>query len=120
MNVLFLSKVFKGPKNKSAIRVGAGTNIKYLVHEVHYGLLENIPPEGDNSGFIVHWTRTPRPKSAGTIHMGAGGYAAPHSTTHFEVVCKIQGADIHPMFYLVHTHGLGESIITLFQSCDSN
>jgi len=92
-------------------RVGADSNIKYLVLQVHYASVANIPPEGDDSGVFLQYTDEEQPKTAGVLLLGTGGLAPPHSTTYFESACEIQdGRDIHPFAFRTHTHGLGKVV----------
>jgi hypothetical protein len=43
-------------------RVGADSNIKYLVLQVHYASVANIPQEGDDSGVFLQYTDEEQPK----------------------------------------------------------
>ena len=38
-------------------RVGKDSRVKYLVMQVHYNKVDRIPPEGDISGILIHYTR---------------------------------------------------------------
>jgi hypothetical protein len=43
-------------------RVGADSTIQYLVLQVHYASVDNIPPEGDDSGVFLQYTDEEQPK----------------------------------------------------------
>lgn len=92
-------------------RVGEDTRIKYLVLQVHYNELDMIPAEGDNSGILLHYTRTPLPKTAGVLLLGTGGFAPAHTTTFFETACMMDDErEIHPFYFRTHTHKLGKVV----------
>ena len=55
LNVVFSCTLF-------FCRVGADSNIKYLVLQVHYASVANIPPEGDDSGVFLQYTDEEQPK----------------------------------------------------------
>ena len=46
---------------------GTDTNIDWLVLQVHYGSVDNMPEEGDKTGVIVHYTMEPQPRTAGVL-----------------------------------------------------
>merc|ERR1712024_182185 len=92
-------------------RVGADTNIKYLVLQVHYANPDYIDPNGDDSGVFLQYTEQMQPKTAGVLLMGTGGSTPPHSTTYFETACEIQDTrTIHPFAFRTHTHSLGKVV----------
>jgi len=92
-------------------RVGAGTDIKYLVLQVHYNSIDHIPSTGDQSGVILQYTDKVQPKSAGVLLLGTGGFAPPRSTTYFETSCEITDPrPIHPFAFRTHTHSLGKVV----------
>jgi len=92
-------------------RVGAGTNIKYLVLQVHYASTDYISQDGDDSGVFLEYTEQEQPKTAGVLLMGTGGSAPPHSTTYFETSCDIDDPrTIHPFAFRTHTHSLGKVV----------
>jgi len=92
-------------------RVGAGTDIRYLVLQVHYASVDYIDQDGDDSGVILEYTEQEQPKTAGVLLMGTGGSAPPHSTTYFETSCKIEDPrTIHPFAFRTHTHSLGKVV----------
>ncbi|XP_059085874.1 peptidylglycine alpha-hydroxylating monooxygenase-like [Tigriopus californicus] len=92
-------------------RIGKDSSIKYLVLQVHYGKLDNLPSSGDDSGVFLQFTEKPQPKVAGVLLLGTGGLAPPHSTTFFETACEIDDPRvIHPFAYRVHTHALGKVV----------
>ena len=90
-------------------RVGANSNIKYLVLQVHYASTDYIDPKGDDSGVILEFTEQEQPKTAGVLLMGTGGSAPAHSTTYFETACEVQDRrTVHPFAFRTHTHSLGK------------
>eukprot|EP00095_Tigriopus_kingsejongensis_P010649 maker-scaffold627_size122700-snap-gene-0.29 protein:Tk10649 transcript:maker-scaffold627_size122700-snap-gene-0.29-mRNA-1 annotation:"peptidylglycine alpha-hydroxylating monooxygenase" len=92
-------------------RIGQGSSVKYLVLQVHYGKLDNLPTTGDDSGVKLQFTDQEQPKVAGVLLLGTGGLAPPHSTTFFESACQIVDKRvIHPFAYRVHTHSLGKVV----------
>lgn len=92
-------------------RVGEDTRIKYLVLQVHYNELDMIPEDGDSSGILLHYTRTPLPKTAGVLLLGTGGFAPAHTTTFFETACMMDDErEIHPFYFRTHTHKLGKVV----------
>jgi len=54
-------------------RVGGDSSIQYLVLQVHYGTIDHIPADGDDSGVFVHYTEKQLRKTAGVILMGTAG-----------------------------------------------
>jgi hypothetical protein len=54
-------------------RVGGDSGIQYLVLQVHYATVDQIPPSGDDSGVLVHFTDKETKKTAGVILMGTAG-----------------------------------------------
>ena len=104
-------------------RVGADSDIKYLVLQVHYGHIDHIPNSGDDSGVFLEYTETEQPKTAGVLLMGTGGFALPHSTTYFETSCEMEDPrTMHPFAFRTHTHSLGREshkfiIHTFVNSC---
>ncbi len=94
-----------------AFRVGADSNVDWLVLQVHYATVKYIPEEGDISGVSVHYTYLPQPKSAGVIFLGTNGRIPSKSTTHMEVACTLwEDEVIHPFAFRVHTHSLGRVV----------
>ncbi|XP_023322359.1 peptidylglycine alpha-hydroxylating monooxygenase [Eurytemora carolleeae] len=92
-------------------RVGADSSIKYLVLQVHYASIDEIPEKGDDSGVFLQYTEEQQPKSAGVLLLGTGGFAPAHSTTYFETSCEIEDTrEIHPFAFRTHTHGLGKVV----------
>lgn len=105
------SQVFSINVFQFSLRIGKGSSIKYLVLQVHYGKLDNLPSSGDDSGVFLQFTEKPQPKVAGVLLLGTGGLAPPHSTTFFETACEIDDPRvIHPFAYRVHTHSLGKVV----------
>ena len=91
------------------VRVGKDTEIKYLVLQVHYASIDEIPASGDDSGIFTEFTVEEQPKVAGVLLLGTGGMAPPHSTTFFDTACEIEdGREIHPFAFRTHTHKLGK------------
>ena len=89
--------------------MGRGSDIKYLVLQVHYAHLDSIPSDGDASGINLEFTEERQPNLAGVLLLGTGGMAPPHSTTFFETACEIEdGREIHPFAFRTHTHKQGE------------
>lgn len=64
----FSNKAFLFP-----YRVGGDSGIQYLVLQVHYATVDQIPATGDDSGVFVHYTEKETKKTAGVILMGTGG-----------------------------------------------
>ncbi len=92
-------------------RVGGHSDIDFLVLQVHYASIDNIPADGDDSGVILEFTQEEQPKVAGVLLLGTGGMASPHTTTFFETACEIEDPrDIHPFAFRVHTHSLGKVV----------
>lgn len=92
-------------------RVGKDSDIKYLVLQVHYAALDQIPESGDDSGIFLDFTTEEQPKVAGVLLMGTAGMAPPHSTTYFETACEIEDPrQIHPFAFRTHTHKLGKVV----------
>jgi peptidylglycine monooxygenase len=92
-------------------RVGADSNVKYLVLQVHYASTQYIPSTGDDSGVFLQYSEQEMPKTAGVLLMGTGGSAPPHSTTFFESSCDIEDErKIHPFAFRTHTHILGRVV----------
>ena len=95
-------------------RVGANTNIKYLVLQVHYASTDYIDPRGDDSGVVLQYTEQEQPMTAGVLLLGTGGSAPAHSTTYFETACQVQDPrTIHPFAFRTHTHSLGKEEILI-------
>merc|ERR1712080_218484 len=92
-------------------RVGADSRIQYLVLQVHYASVDQIPKTGDDSGVVITFTEEEQPKTAGVLLMGTGGYAPAHSTTYFETACTMkEDQAMHPFAFRTHTHSLGKVV----------
>jgi len=92
-------------------RVGADSRIQYLVLQVHYASVDQIPKTGDDSGVVITFTEEEQPKTAGVLLMGTGGYAPAHSTTYFETACMMkEDQAMHPFAFRTHTHSLGKVV----------
>jgi len=92
-------------------RVGADTDIAYLVLQVHYASVDYIDPAGDDSGVFLQYTEQEQPKAAGILLLGTGGSAPSRTTTFFETSCEIQDSrTIHPFAFRTHTHSLGKVV----------
>ena len=79
---------------------GRGSQIKYLVLQVHYASVENIPETGDRSGVVLTYTDQPQHKRAGVYFLGTGGIIAPQTTTYMEAACRLNTKlDIHPFAF---------------------
>lgn len=91
-------------------RIGKDSQIKYLVLQVHYAKLDEIPAEGDSSGIFLHYTSTVQPMTAGVLLLGTSGFAPAHSTTYFETACQMDDdRELHPFAFRVHTHSTGKA-----------
>ena len=79
---------------------GRDSKIKYLVLQVHYASVENIPETGDRSGVVLTYTDQPQHKRAGVYFLGTGGMIAPQTTTYMEAACRLNtNLDIHPFAF---------------------
>ena len=89
-----------------AFKVGRGTRLTRIVLQIHYK--KDVAREGDMSGVVIHYTQATQNKTAGIKSIHAGGLVLPASKTYLEAGCPLTGRqDLHPLFFLVHTHGLG-------------
>ena len=99
------------PEDASIPVSGSDTNIDWLVLQVHYAHSDQTSIEGDNTGFIVHYTDVPTPKTVGLLGTFSYGDYPALATTHNEAACKItEDVIIHPFRYFAHTHGLGKVV----------
>lgn len=88
-------------------KVGAGTNIQYLVLQVHYMTKQT----NDKSGLYLLYTLRTMPKLAGVFLLGTAGVVPAHKTEHMEVSCRInEKKTIYPFAYRTHTHALGKVV----------
>ena len=79
---------------------GRDSQIKYLVLQVHYASVQNIPETGDRSGVVLTYTDQPQHKRAGVYFLGTGGIIAPQTTTYMEAACRLNtNQDIHPFAF---------------------
>nr|QTY40896.1 venom polypeptide precursor [Doratifera vulnerans] len=90
--------------------VGQGTEIRYLVLQVHY--MSKFPEDKtDNSGVFLKYTTTPMPREAGVILLGTGGTIPARSVVKMETACPmVEDKVIHPFAFRTHTHGLGKVV----------
>lgn len=91
-------------------QVGKGTEIQYLVLQVHYS---KKFPEGktDNSGVFLLYTEQRQSKLAGVLLFGVGGVIPQRSITKMETACQLNEMKvIHPFAYRTHTHTLGRVV----------
>jgi len=90
---------------------GPDTDIKFLVLQVHYASVDNIPETGDRSGVILEYTDVAQSKRAGVYFLGTGGMIPAQGTTYMESACKLNtDLDIHPFAFRTHTHALGRVV----------
>ncbi|XP_018325983.1 peptidylglycine alpha-hydroxylating monooxygenase [Agrilus planipennis] len=92
--------------------VGPGTQIQYLVLQVHYAHIDKFKDGStDDSGVFLLYTEERQNKLAGVILLGTGGAIPPNSITHMETDCKInEDKIIYPFAYRTHTHSLGRVV----------
>jgi len=89
-------------------RVGGKTRIQYLVLQMHYMHMLDHP---DYSGFTLHSTKTPMPKSAGVVLMVTGGTLPAKTTEKFETACEVnEDVELHPFAFRTHTHKNGKVV----------
>jgi peptidylglycine monooxygenase len=114
-------------------RVGGDSGIDWLVLQVHYAVVNHIPPTGDVSGVSLRYTNVKQPRSAGVLFLGTNGRIPSKATTKMEAACQIYEdvrsreemfvlADVlhgqilyfqkvvHPFAFRVHTHRLGRVV----------
>ena len=95
---------------------GRDSKIKYLVLQVHYASVANIPETGDRSGVVLTYTDQPQHKRAGVYFLGTGGMIAPQTTTYMEAACRLNtDLDIHPFAfrYVVSLYHLVRPVLIL-------
>uniref|UniRef100_A0A6P7H0C4 peptidylglycine monooxygenase n=1 Tax=Diabrotica virgifera virgifera TaxID=50390 RepID=A0A6P7H0C4_DIAVI len=91
-------------------QVGKGTDIQYLVLQVHY-TKKFSEGQTDNSGLFLMYTEEPQSKLAGVLLLGVGGIIPPKSQTYMETACELnENKTIHPFAYRTHTHSLGKVV----------
>merc|ERR1711892_1319908 len=89
-----------------AFKAGRYTRLTRIVLQIHYK--KNVEKEDDQSGVIIHYTEIHQSKTAGIKSIHAGGLVLPSSKAYLEAGCPLTGRqDLHPLFFLVHTHSLG-------------
>ncbi|XP_030382851.1 peptidylglycine alpha-hydroxylating monooxygenase [Scaptodrosophila lebanonensis] len=93
-------------------KVGKGTQIKYMVLQVHYAHIDKFKDGSrDDSGVFLQYTEEPLTKLAGVLLMGTGGSIPPVATEHMESACEItEHKTIYPFAYRTHTHSLGKEV----------
>lgn len=103
-------------------RVGKDSDIKYIVLQVHYAVIDKFKDGStDNSGIILHYTETPKKKLAGVLLLGTGGIIPPNSVTQMETDCRIkEKKTIYPIAYRTHTHSLGKVVAGYHVTTDEN
>jgi len=90
---------------------GPKAEIKFLVLQVHYASVDNIPATGDKSGINLKYTDEPQRKRAGTYFLGTNGMIPAKATTYMEAACKLNtDLVIHPFAFRTHTHALGRVV----------
>jgi len=90
---------------------GPKAEVKYLVLQVHYASVDNIPELGDESGVVLRYTDVPRPRSAGVYFSATNGMIPAGSTTNMETACRLnEDIEIHPFAFRTHTHSLGRVV----------
>jgi len=90
---------------------GQKAEIKFLVLQVHYASVDNIPVTGDRSGVNLKYTDVPQRKRAGTYFLGTNGMIPAKATTYMEAACKLNtDLIIHPFAFRTHTHALGRVV----------
>ena len=90
---------------------GPKAEIKFLVLQVHYASVEQIPVEGDKSGVVLQYTDVPQRKRAGVYFLGTNGMIPAKTTTYMESACKLNtDLEIHPFAFRTHTHALGRVV----------
>ncbi|KAF5294490.1 hypothetical protein FQR65_LT01616 [Abscondita terminalis] len=105
------AKKFELPEDVG-FQIGEGTQIQYLVLQVHYAHTDKFKDGStDDSGIFLMYTEKPRKKLAGVVLLGTGGAIPPNSVTHMESDCRInENKTIYPFAYRTHTHGLGKVV----------
>ena len=79
---------------------GRDSKINYLVLQVHYASVANIPETGDRSGVVLTYTDRPQPKRAGVYFLGTSGIIPPQTTTYMEAACSLNtNLVIHPFAF---------------------
>jgi len=90
---------------------GRDSDVNYLVLQVHYASVDNIPADGDTSGVVLKYTNEPQPRSAGVYFVGTRGMIPAKSTTNMEAACEIkENKELHPFAFRTHTHALGRVV----------
>jgi peptidylglycine monooxygenase len=90
-------------------RVGAETNNRYVVLQVHY--MHGSAEREDNSGVRISSTIEPMPRTAATLLMASDGQMEPKKTEQLEVACIVdEPIEMHPFAYRVHTHRHGQKV----------
>lgn len=96
-------------------KVGKGTDVRYLVLQVHYATVQNFINGGsDSSGIVI----TLKPgtdgsvsKRAGVYLLGTSGSIPPRDEEKMETACTMeQPVTIHPFAFRTHTHALGKVV----------
>jgi len=101
--------------NGVGFKVGHGTNINYLVLQVHYAHVHRfINGEFDHSGITLRMLPQDNNeinKLAGVLLMATDGRILGKSTEHFEAACPVEEPiEIHPFGFRTHTHKLGQVV----------
>lgn len=96
-------------------KVGRGTNINYLVLQVHYAHVHRfVNGEVDHSGITLRMLPQDNNeinKLAGVLLMATDGRIRGQSDEHFEAACpNEEPIEIHPFAYRTHTHKFGQLV----------
>lgn len=101
--------------DKVGFKVGKGTDIAFLVLQVHYAKVDRfLKGDRDQSGIILSMTPDSANrvnKRAGVLLLGTQGSIPAKSIEHMETSCKIsQPILMHPFAFRTHTHKLGKLV----------
>jgi len=89
-----------------SFKVGKSTQLTRVVLQIHYK--KGAVTQGDQSGVVIHYSEEHQNLTAGIKSLHAGGVILPASKTYLEAGCPLTGRqEIHPLYFLVHTHDLG-------------
>ncbi|RDD43780.1 Peptidyl-glycine alpha-amidating monooxygenase A [Trichoplax sp. H2] len=94
-------------------KIGRGTDIKYLVLQVHYGpnikSKLGLPNFIDSSGVTLQLSTKSQRYSAGMYDFASNYFVIrPHSTAKDDLACRYnQPYELHPFAFRVHAHQIG-------------
>lgn len=96
--------------NDVAFKLGAGTDMRYLVMQVHYANVDKFSDgTTDQSGIELVGQTEPVHNLAGIYLLVTGGYVRENSIESFESACEMkENTNIIPFAYRTHTHKLGK------------